>query len=221
MELGATVCTPRKPRCLLCPLRESCRAFAAGDAESFPPKKAKKQWVSVRERAVCAVDERGWVLLAKRAAGQWRAGLWDLPESWDAASAAAGVTPAMPAVIEELGEVETRHVVTRHKITRATQVVRVESGRHSAGVAAGAGRNSASGVAGRKKSAQLQAAEPTPVSMPVRAAASASAQAAETHHSANGAELRWVDVERTELALGSAFKKTWQTIRERFPEVSR
>ncbi|GGB28627.1 A/G-specific adenine glycosylase [Sphingomonas metalli] len=42
MDLGATICTPRRPRCLLCPLREDCRAFAAGDPERLPVKAAKK-----------------------------------------------------------------------------------------------------------------------------------------------------------------------------------
>jgi len=42
MDLGATVCTPRKPRCLLCPLREVCRAHAEGDPERLPVKPARR-----------------------------------------------------------------------------------------------------------------------------------------------------------------------------------
>lgn len=41
MDLGSAVCTPRKPRCLLCPLAAQCRALAAGMPEAFPVKKAK------------------------------------------------------------------------------------------------------------------------------------------------------------------------------------
>ncbi|THD36261.1 MAG: A/G-specific adenine glycosylase [Sphingomonas sp.] len=41
MDLGSAICIPRKPRCLLCPLRDDCAAFAAGDQESFPVKPAK------------------------------------------------------------------------------------------------------------------------------------------------------------------------------------
>ena len=42
MELGATVCTPRSPQCLICPVREHCEAFAAGVQERIPaPRKAK------------------------------------------------------------------------------------------------------------------------------------------------------------------------------------
>ena len=41
MDLGSAICTPRAPKCLLCPLRESCRAFAQGQPESFPVRGAK------------------------------------------------------------------------------------------------------------------------------------------------------------------------------------
>ena len=42
MDLGATVCTTRKPRCLLCPLREECAGYASGAPEAFPVKVAKR-----------------------------------------------------------------------------------------------------------------------------------------------------------------------------------
>lgn len=41
MDLGSAICTPRNPRCLLCPLYGACAAFAAGDQEAFPVKPAK------------------------------------------------------------------------------------------------------------------------------------------------------------------------------------
>ena len=37
MDLGATICTPRGPRCPACPLNEVCRAYAVGDPEGYPP----------------------------------------------------------------------------------------------------------------------------------------------------------------------------------------
>src|SRR4030095_7135425 len=43
MELGATVCTPRNPQCLLCPVREHCAAFAAGVQERIPPPRKTKE----------------------------------------------------------------------------------------------------------------------------------------------------------------------------------
>lgn len=42
MDLGATICTARAPRCLLCPLRGACRGFAAGEPARLPVKPAKR-----------------------------------------------------------------------------------------------------------------------------------------------------------------------------------
>ncbi len=42
MDLGATICTTRRPRCLLCPIRPHCRAFGEGEPERLPVKKPKK-----------------------------------------------------------------------------------------------------------------------------------------------------------------------------------
>ena len=43
MDLGATICTPRAPRCLLCPLRDACAGYASGAPEAFPARKAKAE----------------------------------------------------------------------------------------------------------------------------------------------------------------------------------
>ena len=43
MDLGATLCTPRKPRCVLCPWRDGCAARAAGIAESLPARAEKPE----------------------------------------------------------------------------------------------------------------------------------------------------------------------------------
>jgi A/G-specific adenine glycosylase len=113
MELGATLCTPKKPKCLFCPLSELCRARALGDQESFPPKKKSKEWIQVKEKLHCIVDDSGKVLLRKRSEGEWRSGLWDLLD----------VAPLQLEVqAQSVGQVETRHVVTRHKIQRLTEV---------------------------------------------------------------------------------------------------
>lgn len=42
MDLGATVCSPKKPKCLICPIQQFCAAQKTGDAETFPRKKKKK-----------------------------------------------------------------------------------------------------------------------------------------------------------------------------------
>jgi A/G-specific adenine glycosylase len=47
MELGATVCSPRVPQCLLCPVAKFCRARQLGDPESFPEKRKKRDAVEI------------------------------------------------------------------------------------------------------------------------------------------------------------------------------
>lgn len=65
MELGATVCTPRSPRCSDCPLAESCVAFREGRQERFP--ETRKTVIKQREIWLAAVARRGdRVLLAQR-----------------------------------------------------------------------------------------------------------------------------------------------------------
>ena len=78
MELGATVCTPRSPDCAACPLRRSCDARRAGDAEALPRKAARVRVRSVRGVAVW-LERRGRVLAVKREAGRLLGGLWELP----------------------------------------------------------------------------------------------------------------------------------------------
>lgn len=78
MELGAMVCTSRSPDCSGCPLRRSCDARKAGDAEELPRKAAKTRVRPVRGVAVW-LERRGRVLAVKREAGGLLGGLWELP----------------------------------------------------------------------------------------------------------------------------------------------
>jgi A/G-specific adenine glycosylase len=78
MELGATVCTPRHPRCEVCPLRTGCGARAAGLAETLP-RKAKRTPRPI-VRVVCVyVTDGARVLMVKRPFGLL-AGTWALPD---------------------------------------------------------------------------------------------------------------------------------------------
>lgn len=74
MELGALLCTPRQPQCLLCPVRAQC---AAEKPESLPVKKARRQVVALTEDCAWILRE-GRVLLEQQTGRRWR-GLWKLP----------------------------------------------------------------------------------------------------------------------------------------------
>jgi A/G-specific adenine glycosylase len=92
MDLGATLCTRRQPRCAGCPLAGHCRALAAGDPQRFPaarraPKRRQvERWMLFARRGDGAVQ-----LVRRPARGVW-GGLWTPPEfdSRDSARAAAG-----------------------------------------------------------------------------------------------------------------------------------
>ncbi|HEX5036423.1 MAG TPA: A/G-specific adenine glycosylase, partial [bacterium] len=78
MELGATVCSPENPACLICPLSEDCRARREGRPEDFPMPKKKTEYRDVRMSAA-VVEEKGRILFLKRPATGLLKGLWELP----------------------------------------------------------------------------------------------------------------------------------------------
>lgn len=85
MDLGATVCTAREPRCLLCPLSGICRGRAQGIATDLPvkpPKKAKP----LRKGTAFWIERDGSVLLVKRPGTGMLGGMRALPDDgWSAA----------------------------------------------------------------------------------------------------------------------------------------
>jgi A/G-specific adenine glycosylase len=66
MDLGATICTPRRPRCMLCPLRDDCQALASGDPELLPLKAPKIAKPARRGAAFVARRQDGALLLRTR-----------------------------------------------------------------------------------------------------------------------------------------------------------
>ena len=90
MDLGATVCTPKKPQCTQCPVADACVAKAEGQPEAYPVKTRKLKRSSEQLWLLHAVTRQGSVWLIQRPqTGVW-AGLYCLPvfESFDALLAA-------------------------------------------------------------------------------------------------------------------------------------
>jgi len=80
MDLGATICTPKKPACSLCPLNDDCAAQARGDQETFPRKAPKKS--GAQRRGAAFVVTRGDALLVRtRAAKGLLGGMTEVPNS--------------------------------------------------------------------------------------------------------------------------------------------
>jgi A/G-specific adenine glycosylase len=78
MELGATICTPRSPRCDRCPVETLCRARALGKQDDFPARTLRPA-ARVVDVAIGWIERRGRVLLVRRDEGGPLRGAWDLP----------------------------------------------------------------------------------------------------------------------------------------------
>jgi A/G-specific adenine glycosylase len=80
MELGATLCLPKNPQCLLCPVTKMCRARELGMQQEFPAQKIKTKNVEI-ERDLFWVERDGKVLAWQRPAdARLMPGFWELPE---------------------------------------------------------------------------------------------------------------------------------------------
>jgi A/G-specific adenine glycosylase len=120
MELGATVCLPRAPRCVLCPVAKFCEARKTGRQHELPVKRSKPAMRCLSMR-VAVVEKNGAVLLRQRAAGaSLMPGFWELPAPED--------LPGWRAA-ETLGSF--RHTITHHHYT--VTVLEGETARAPAG----------------------------------------------------------------------------------------
>lgn len=75
MELGATICTPRNPRCEICPAREHCRAMELGVQDRIPPAKKVKARRTERRWVFCIEHEGKWLIEQRPSDGRW-ARMW-------------------------------------------------------------------------------------------------------------------------------------------------
>jgi len=123
MELGATICVPRAPRCERCPVAAECAARASGRAAELPRPKRRRTPDEV-ELELLVVVRRGRWLLERRPAGGRMAGLLELP-TVELPSRADGrvllFSDRWPEPIREhvaLGEAlgDLRHTITHHRI---------------------------------------------------------------------------------------------------------
>ncbi len=136
MDLGATVCTPRGPQCLVCPWRPICAGAAAGGAERFPIKARKAERPTRRGVAFWAVNGDGSVLLRRRPPKGLLGGMMEVPSSgWregtadpDAALAEAPLSAdwhALPGLV--------RHTFTHFHLELTVLAARIDAPNEAAG----------------------------------------------------------------------------------------
>lgn len=81
MDLGATICTPKSPNCLICPWADECRGRAMGVAEALPRKAAKKAIPARKGYAFWLTRADGAVLLRRRPEKGLLGGMMEVPGS--------------------------------------------------------------------------------------------------------------------------------------------
>lgn len=129
MDLGATICTPKRPACALCPVNDGCVALATDDPERFPVKAAKKERPVRLGAAFVAIDETGAVFLRKRPGHGLLGGMTEVPNSdWTARQDGATGPDAAPfaaawhncgTVIHVFTHFELRLTVFRSTVSRS------------------------------------------------------------------------------------------------------
>ena len=101
MDLGSSICTPKKPACALCPLNEDCAARARGDQEAFP-RKAPKKTGTLRRGAAFIVTRGDELVVRTRAEKGLLGGMTEVPGSeWLAGQddkAALKLAPALKVI---------------------------------------------------------------------------------------------------------------------------
>lgn len=117
MDLGATICTPRRPRCMLCPLRDDCQAILSGDPELLPIKAGKAEKPARRGAAFVAVRPDGAILLRKRVEQGLLGGMSEVPTTGWTARLDGDTTTAgapFPAAWQRTGSIG--HVFTHFSL---------------------------------------------------------------------------------------------------------
>ncbi|MBN1956276.1 MAG: A/G-specific adenine glycosylase [Anaerolineae bacterium] len=79
MELGATVCLPRRPRCQRCPWAAGCQAHQAGREDEFPHRSPRRTVPHHDVAAAVLQQDSGQVLVTRRALDDFLGGLWSFP----------------------------------------------------------------------------------------------------------------------------------------------
>lgn len=90
MELGATICLPRNPRCPSCPVSSFCAAFHSGRQSEFPVKAPRKQFHDARRDLLLILHRRRVLFHQLPPTSPRLAGFWDLPDAGSLPNARRG-----------------------------------------------------------------------------------------------------------------------------------
>jgi len=126
MDLGATICTPKKPACVLCPFTDACAAPRRGDAESFPRKAAKREGTLRRGAAFVALRADRMLLVRTRPEQGLLGGMTEVPTSeWSADFADNTALEGAPLAAAWRCCGEVRHVFTHFPLRLTVYAARL------------------------------------------------------------------------------------------------
>ncbi len=149
MELGALICTPRNPQCLICPVKKLCIAFKECRTEELP-NLGKREAATARRFMAFVVEHNGKFLVRQRSTGVVNAHLWEFPNAEVGSQLLhlglpasrrrvtdifltefAGGSPALPGQIFPITAIQplctVKHSITRYRITLEAFIVRLEA----------------------------------------------------------------------------------------------
>ena len=136
MDLGATICTPKRPACALCPFNDACLALAGDEPERFPVKAAKKEKPVRLGAAFVAVDEDGHLLLRRRPDSGLLGGMTEVPTTgWTSRVDGETGIAAAPFAADWQACGAVTHVFTHFELRLS--VYRVQVAREKAGTVHG------------------------------------------------------------------------------------
>ena len=122
MDLGATICTPKSPNCLICPLRDMCAGRAEGEPGRYPIKPKKTPKPARLGHVYIAFDDAGGVLTERRSESGLLGGMLGLPTSdWQDVAP----NPDFPCSADWKDVGEIRHVFTHFSLTLTVWRARV------------------------------------------------------------------------------------------------
>lgn len=126
MDLSSTICLPKTPQCLICPLKDHCKARAEGIQADLPVKRPKKAMKELNAYGAIIFDKTGKkFLIGRRPEKAWLAKMWDLPWQLDKIP---GLDADKKTGLQKVGKrIEVKRTITNHKITMHYDVVQVSA----------------------------------------------------------------------------------------------
>ena len=122
MDLGATICTPKSPKCMLCPIRDYCDGYSVGDGAEYPKKKAKQK-IPEKHAIVYLYVSNGKIGVETRPEKGMLGGMVGFPTSEWVPS-----TEDIPMERGVLQKYKIRHVFTHFALTLYPQIIQDEKG---------------------------------------------------------------------------------------------